>query len=243
MSFPARTFLSNHSLTCVFLQHYIITRKLSKIDCNSRRCVHSANHRKPCHDCCCEKVCICTLNYPLLIIYLSTSSSWALIERSMSLLLLPTSTAITVHIGTRTRAAASELPHLRPASSVSFPMSRVSYPMSQLLHSMPPHQAFVGRGHRLGTQGYSTRGHRLQAKLASLTLPHLHYRIPLSKVIMYHYPPKPPIPSTGKMINHTVSSSHLFLYFRHIIRGTGCCTPRTPLPHVPFPFLALRISA
>lgn len=32
------------------------TRKVSKIDCGSRRCVHSANHRRPCPDCSCEKV-------------------------------------------------------------------------------------------------------------------------------------------------------------------------------------------
>lgn len=32
------------------------TRKVLKIDCGSRRCVHSANHRRPCPDCSCEKV-------------------------------------------------------------------------------------------------------------------------------------------------------------------------------------------
>ncbi|KAH8119418.1 hypothetical protein DFH11DRAFT_1564915 [Phellopilus nigrolimitatus] len=35
--------------------HYIITRKVSKIDCGSKRCVHSALHKRPCPDCCCEK--------------------------------------------------------------------------------------------------------------------------------------------------------------------------------------------
>ncbi|EJD02949.1 uncharacterized protein FOMMEDRAFT_20143 [Fomitiporia mediterranea MF3/22] len=35
--------------------HYVITRKVSKIDCGNKRCVHSAMHRRPCPDCYCEK--------------------------------------------------------------------------------------------------------------------------------------------------------------------------------------------
>lgn len=46
------------------------TRKVSKIDCGSRRCVHSANHRRPCPDCSCEKVRSFTLTVdPMLTLF------------------------------------------------------------------------------------------------------------------------------------------------------------------------------
>ncbi|KAI0092961.1 hypothetical protein BDY19DRAFT_399383 [Irpex rosettiformis] len=31
--------------------HYVITRKIRKIDCNKPTCVHSAQHRTPCNHC------------------------------------------------------------------------------------------------------------------------------------------------------------------------------------------------
>ncbi|KAI0371033.1 hypothetical protein BV20DRAFT_206456 [Pilatotrama ljubarskyi] len=35
--------------------HYIITRKLRKIDCESQWCYHSRRHRNPCHNCSCDR--------------------------------------------------------------------------------------------------------------------------------------------------------------------------------------------
>ncbi|KLO14298.1 hypothetical protein SCHPADRAFT_889422 [Schizopora paradoxa] len=35
--------------------HYLITRKVKKIDCMSRTCTHSSRHIVPCRDCNCEK--------------------------------------------------------------------------------------------------------------------------------------------------------------------------------------------
>jgi len=35
--------------------HYQITKKVAKIDCMSDFCTHSSRHRRPCHDCRCEK--------------------------------------------------------------------------------------------------------------------------------------------------------------------------------------------
>ncbi|KAL7281199.1 hypothetical protein ACG7TL_004507 [Trametes sanguinea] len=36
-------------------QHYIITRKLRKIDCENQWCFHSRRHRNPCHNCQCDR--------------------------------------------------------------------------------------------------------------------------------------------------------------------------------------------
>ncbi|OCH85809.1 hypothetical protein OBBRIDRAFT_283706 [Obba rivulosa] len=35
--------------------HYIITKKLCKHDCWNPRCIHSASHPNPCHNCQCDR--------------------------------------------------------------------------------------------------------------------------------------------------------------------------------------------
>ncbi|KAI0743904.1 hypothetical protein C8Q80DRAFT_1272532 [Daedaleopsis nitida] len=35
--------------------HYIITKKLRKIDCENAFCYNSRRHRNPCHDCMCDR--------------------------------------------------------------------------------------------------------------------------------------------------------------------------------------------
>ncbi|KAH9858630.1 hypothetical protein C2E23DRAFT_880092 [Lenzites betulinus] len=35
--------------------HYIITKKLRKLDCENQWCIHSVMHRNPCHGCACDR--------------------------------------------------------------------------------------------------------------------------------------------------------------------------------------------